>query len=260
MACSMGRSVGQGAAALFACALGLTTAFAARAADPHAIIGVWIPDQRDQGQQIAGNPAPWQPQILAQVQHLQAEERAGRPFLVLKGCLPHGMPTLMLITHNAFELLETPGRVTLLGEGEGNELRRIYTDGRKHPDDPDPGLFGHSIGHWEGETLVVDTVGISPEAFIAVSEAVGIPNNGDMHIVERIHLAGPKTLHDDLTITAPKVFTRPWQTTRVYGRTDFDIAEGECVVGNFKSGKDSNGNSVFISRERRDDGTLKAGQ
>ena len=77
----------------------------------------------------------------------------------------------------------------------------------RHPDDPDLTLHGHSIGHWEGDVLVVDTAAIAPQAYIAISEAVGIPNDGDMHIVERLHLAKPNVLHDDLEITAPKVLT-----------------------------------------------------
>jgi len=109
----------------------------------------------------------------------------------------------MLITHNAFELLVTPGRITLLGEVDGNRMRRIYLDGRPHPEDPDLTLHGHSIGSWEGDTLVVDTTAIAPQAFIATSEAAGIPNDGDMHIVERIHLAKPNVLADEMAITAP---------------------------------------------------------
>ena len=114
------------------------------------------------------------------------------------------MPSYMLITHNAFELLITPGRVTLLGEGDGNRLRRIYTDGRAHPADPDPSFHGHSIGHWEDGTLVVDTVAVLPQSYIAISESVGMPNNGDMHIVERIHLKGADTLLDDLSVGRPR--------------------------------------------------------
>ena len=132
---------------------------------------------------------------------MYAEEDAGRPFPIIDHCFPTGMPSWMLITHNAFEILFTPGRVTILGEGDGNRLRRIYTDGRPHPADPDPSFHGHSIGHWEQGTLVVDTVALLPQAYLAVSEAVGVPNNGDMHIVERLHLLGPDTLADDLQIT-----------------------------------------------------------
>jgi len=154
----------------------------------------------------------------------------------------------MLITHNAMEILFTPGRVTLLGESDGNRIRRIYTDGRKHPDDPDPTLHGHSIGHWEGDTLVVDTVGIIPQSLLAVSEAAGVPSNGDMHVVERIHLQGKDILADDLEIFAPKVLTKPWKTTRLFFRQrakKYDIVEGICLEGTYIPKIDKNGDAVY---------------
>ena len=165
---------------------------------------------------------------------MYAEEDAGRPFPIIDHCFPTGMPSWMLITHNAFEILFTPGRVTILGEGDGNRLRRIYTDGRPHPADPDPSFHGHSIGHWERANLVVDTVALLPQVYLAVNEAVGVPNNGDMHIVEHLHLLDPDTLADDLEITANKVLSKPWQTTRKYYRQraqKYDIAEGVCEQG-----------------------------
>jgi len=210
--------------------------------------GVWTPDMIDQMKQVKTNVPPWTPAVAKQIEFLEAEEKAGRPFLVFKGCLPESMPAWMLISHNAMEIMFTPGRVTMLGESDGNRLRRIYTDGRKHPDDPDLTFHGHSIGHWEGDTLVIDTVGIMPETFLAVSEAVGIPNNGDVHIVERIHLAGPGTLHDDLEITAPHVLTKPWKTTRIFYRQrkqKYDIVEGVCLEGSFKHTTDKNGNAIL---------------
>jgi hypothetical protein len=219
--------------------------------------GVWTPGMTDQFAQIVSNPTPWTPAAARQIAHMVAEADAGQPFGILVGCLPHGMPSWMLISHNAMEILFTPGRVTLLGESDGNRLRRIYTDGRPHPDDPDLSLHGHSIGHWEGGALVVDTVGIAAQAWIALSESIGIPNNGDMHIVERIHLAGPETLQDELEITAPKVMTRPWKTTRTFYRQrsrKYDIVEGECVQGDYVEGKDSNGNSVFVPTPKSADG------
>jgi hypothetical protein len=221
--------------------------------------GVWTPDVSDQNRQLETNPTPWTPEVGRQVAHLIAENEAGRPFLVLKGCLPHGMPSWMLISHNAFEILLTPGRVTMLGESDGNRMRRIYTDGRGHPADPDLTLFGHSIGHWEGDTLVVDTVGIAPESWIAVFESYGAPNNGDMHIVERFRLSKPDLLEDQLTITAPKVLTKPWTTTRLYHRQrarKYDIVEGECVQGNFKEGLDEHGNSIFVAIPTTADGSV----
>jgi hypothetical protein len=209
--------------------------------------GVWTPDMTDQFAQERSNAPPWKPEIAKQVAHLYAEEKAGRPFPIIDHCFPTGMPSYMLITHNAFEMLVTPGRVTLLGEGDGNRLRRIYTDGRPHPADPDPSFHGHSIGHWESGSLLVDTVALLPQVYLAVNEAVGVPNDGDMHVVEKLHVAND-VLYDDLEITAAKLLSRPWKTTRKYYRQrarKYDIVEGVCEQGNFIDGVDKNGNAIF---------------
>ena len=230
-------------------------------AAPSDFDGVWIPDVKDQHRQETENAPPWKPEILPQVQRLIAEEKAGRPFLVLSHCLPHGMPSWMLMTHNAFEWLTTPGRVTMLGEVDGSRMRRIYMDGRGHPDDPDLTLHGHSIGHWDGDVLVIDTTAIAPQAYIAPSEAVGIPNNGDMHIVERLHLAKPNVLHDDLEITAPKVLTGTWKTTRIFRRypeRHYEIIEGECEQEDLVPGKDQYGNDIFVPQPQNPDGSVRA--
>jgi hypothetical protein len=210
--------------------------------------GVWTPVVTDQVAQEKSNPPPWKPQIAKQIEHMYAEEEAGRPFPIIDHCFPTGMPSWMLITHNAFEILVTTGRVTILGEGDGNRLRRIYTDGRPHPADPDPSFHGHSIGHWEGDTLIVDTVAVLPQVYLAVNEAVGVPNNGDMHIVERLHLQGPDTLLDDLQINANKLLSKPWNTTRKYYRQrakKYDIAEGVCEQGSYTEAVDKKGNAIF---------------
>ena len=211
--------------------------------------GVWTPSLSDQAKRMSTDTIPWKPAAAAQIAKLQAAEKAGNPKGLFVNCLPESMPSWMLITHNAMEFLFTPGRVTILGESDGNRLRRIYTDGRPHPADPDPTFHGHSIGHWEGQTLVVDTIGVLPETYIAPSEAVGLPNNGDMHIVERIHLIGPDTLRDDLEITAPHVLTRTWKTALILYRQrarKFDIVEGVCLQGSFSEGKDADGNAAFV--------------
>ena len=80
------------------------------------------------------------------------------------------------------------GRVTMLGESDGNRLRRIYTDGRGHPENGELSFFGHSIGKWEGDTLVVETINVKPQTMFAVSEAAGVPNNGGLKMWERIRL------------------------------------------------------------------------
>jgi hypothetical protein len=219
--------------------------------------GVWVPDVGDQKRQEVTNRPPWTPKVAAEMVKLEAESRAGRPFLVLHDCLPYGMPSLMLMPHNSMEVLFTPGRVTMLGESDGNRLRRIYTDGRKHPNDPDLTAHGHSIGHWEGDTLVVDTTAIKPQSYLAVSEDVGVPTDGGAHVVERIHLKSPNVLADDLTIEAPKILTRPWRTTRLWtrlhGETN-DIVEGACVEGMVRAAKDANGHDVYQAAPVSKDG------
>jgi hypothetical protein len=211
--------------------------------------GVWNPKITDQDKQAKTNMPPWTPAANELIQFQLAEEKAGRPPPLFINCLPEGMPSWMLITHNAMEILFTPGRVTMLGESDGNRLRRIYTDGRPHPEDPDPTFHGHSIGKWEGDTLVVDTIGIMPQSLIAISEAAGVPNNGDMHITERIHLVGKNELHDEIEVIAPKVLTKPWKTTRIYFRQrarKYDIVEGVCLEGYFAPGKDKQGNDIYV--------------
>jgi hypothetical protein len=211
--------------------------------------GVWTPNMTDQERRIETDPVPWNKAAAAEIARLTAAEQAGDPKGLFINCLPEGMPSWMLITHNAVEFLFTPGRVTILGESDGNRLRRIYTDGRGHPADPDPTFHGHSIGHWEKDTLVVDTVAILPEAYLAVSEAVGVPNDGDLHVIERIRLDKPDVLRDDLEIIAPHVLTKPWKTSRFLFRQrarKYDIVEGVCLQGNYSESTDAAGNAVFV--------------
>jgi hypothetical protein len=211
--------------------------------------GVWNPKITDQDMQVKTNMPPWIPAANELIQFQLAEEKAGRPPPLFVNCLPEAMPSWMLITHNAMEVLFTPGRVTMLGESDGNRLRRIYTDGRPHPEDPDPTFHGHSIGKWEGDTLVIDTIGILPQSLIAVSEAAGVPNNGGMRVIERIRLVNKDELHDEIEVIAPKVLTKPWKTTRIFFRQrarKYDIVEGVCLEGYFAPGKDKQGNDIFV--------------
>lgn len=212
--------------------------------------GVWTPDMRDQSAQVASNPPPWTPESAKQVEDMIKQEKAGHPALLFAHCLPESMPGWMLISHNALEILFSPGRVTMLGESDGNRLRRIYTDGRKHPGDPDETFHGHSIGHWERQTLVVDTVAVRPQTYIPITESVGVPNGGNMRVIERWHLSGADELHDEMEIIAPHVLAKPWKTTRIWYRQrkqKYDIVEGVCEEGNVTEGKDQYGNSVFVA-------------
>jgi hypothetical protein len=111
----------------------------------------------------------------------------------------------------AVEFLFTPGRVTITNER--GLLRRIYTDGRAMPATVDATNTGLSIGHWEGQTLVVETRGINPRAPMG-----GVPIGQNVRITERIFLKEPGTLQIDVVVDAPDIFTKPDSRTRLYKR------------------------------------------
>ena len=142
-------------------------------------------------------------------------------------CLPPGMPGIMGQPY-PMEFLLTPGKVTIVIEAY-TQVRHIYTDGRPLPDDPDLEFHGTSVGRWEKDTLVVDTVGFSPLTQIER----GVPHGDSMKIVERFRLAGPDTMTIETTITDPEVLAAPYTTTRTLGRhRNWTIAEYICEENN----------------------------
>ena len=223
--------------------------------------GLWLPDPLDKAF-LSGPAGPaWTPRAAAEVAKMQAEDAAGRPRNIFINCLPEGMPSYLIMTLNALEILTTPGRVTWLGEFDPNRMRRIYTDGRGHPEDPDLTFNGHSVGRWEGEVLVVDTVALLPQVYLPLGQSVGVPNNGGMHLVERIRLTGPDTLQDELVIDAPKVLTAPWRVVRTFHRTrrrSDHIVEASCRRGDFTEAVDADGDAVFAAVAKDDGGALFA--
>ena len=194
-----------------------------------------------------GQQAPLTPEYQAKLEASIADIAAGGHGLnEHTSCLPHGMPRMMNAVYPIEFVVQPKTTYILLEE---NLPRRIYTDGRGHPEVSDPTFHGHSIGHWEGDTLVVDTVDIVPQAPLAVSEAAGLPNNGDMHVIERIHLTDKDILQDDLEIIAPKILTKPWKTSRIFFRQrarKFDIVEGVCATGDLAERVDANGDNIFV--------------
>ena len=139
----------------------------------------------------------------------------------LSSCAPYGLPRLM--NHvGPFEILQSKGRVLVLFE-TGNSIEQIWTDGRGHPEDLDPSWMGHSIGHWEGATLVVDIVGLTDKSWL---DTAGHPHSDTLHVVERIHRVDHDTLENTLTFEDPKTYTRSWTSTIVYKlRPDWSLKE-----------------------------------
>ncbi|MFZ1988312.1 MAG: hypothetical protein WAW96_00940 [Alphaproteobacteria bacterium] len=155
-------------------------------------------------------------------------------------CAPYGLPESMNLPY-PIEFLFTPGRVTIAIEVD-SIVRRIYTDGRKLPEDPDPMYQGSSVGHWEGDTLVVDTVGINA----ATDPIVGIKGHGpDLRINEKMRLITPDILEITTTLTDPEMLTAPYTTISTYERhRDWAIMEYLCAQNN-RDGVDAKGNPTF---------------
>jgi hypothetical protein len=105
------------------------------------------------------------------------------------------------------------------------QIRRILLDRpQKAIDDVEPGFYGHSVGHWEGDTLVVDTVGIKEEV-----RYQNAPHSKQLRIKERIHLVAPNILWDEITMEDPVTLEKPWTVTYAYRRMpDYTLLEYIC--------------------------------
>src|SRR5262245_15616635 len=158
-------------------------------------------------------------------------------------CLPPGMPSIMTQPY-PMEFLLTPGKVTIVIEAY-TQVRHIYTDGRPLPEDPDPKFFGTSIGRWEGDTLVAETIGFSPITTLAA----GVPHSDKMRILERFRLSGPDTMTIETTITDPVVLAAPYTSSSTLRRhREWTITEYIC--------EENNRNSVDVTGKAGIDLTL----
>lgn len=138
-------------------------------------------------------------------------------------CIPDGMPAMM---EGMFpmEVLESDGQVTIIQEAY-QQIRRVYL-GEELPawQDAEPRFWGHTTGHWEGDTLVMDTVGIKESVKFR-----NVPHSAAMQISERLHLVDADHMVDEVTITDPEYLTAPWQWTWMYvRRPDYKMYEYVC--------------------------------
>lgn len=167
----------------------------------------------------------WEAKYAAN-RELVAKERFPDP---LNMCLPRGVPSMMNLP-DGYEFIVRPEQVWILTEN-GAQIRRIYTDGRPHlsGDDLFPTYTGHAVGHWEGDTLVVDTVGLRDDMIL---DRTGAVLSGKATVKERIRKIDDNTLEDQMTIEDSEALTKPWIVTRRYrklapGQMIFDYACAE---------------------------------
>jgi hypothetical protein len=152
------------------------------------------------------------------------------------------MPEMMLGAPYPIQFIETPGQVTLLFE-EQNHFRIIHMGGI-HPSDPDPSWMGHSIGHWEGTTLVVDTVGLLDRATM---DMVGTPQSDKLHLVERYRRVSADRIELNITVDDPGTFSRPWQIASALRRGAPETQINEYICENNRNDVDGNGFQSFTA-------------
>jgi hypothetical protein len=203
----------------------------------HDLSGVWM--------QYPEGPAPGVPGMNAIDQRFrppftpwgQARFDAARPMqgsTAVAGqenaptlhCDPDGPPRVLNLP-NPFEIIQIPGRVLMFFE-LGHVWRTIWTDGRALPKDPDPTWLGYSVGKWEGDTFVVDTIGFNDKLWVDV---YGSPRSDQMHLTERYRRLNHDTLELQIIMDDPKAYKRIWVNPPKLHKLEptWEIAEWFCV-------------------------------
>jgi hypothetical protein len=219
---------------------------------PGSISGVWVSSEFTDfrvGPPCAGTagpgcgrtdaaertPIPFQPAIRQRIEQQRKDSQNGKPVAGSGShCLPGGMGGLNTPKEQAIQILETPTQVTVLFEYY-NVYRIIHLN-VDHPSDLTPTNFGDSVGHWEGDTLVVDTVGLKNR-----SESPQNPQTEKEHVVERIRRTGQNAMQEEMTIDDPTVYTKPWTRTSDFKHVPGMTSIGEYVCDNQRNGVGVNG-------------------
>jgi len=142
-------------------------------------------------------------------------------------CDPDGPPKLLNLP-NPFEIVQIPGRVLMFFE-LGHIWRTVWTDGRPLPKDLDSSYLGYSVGKWEGDTFVVETIGFNDKLW---DDSYGNPRSDETHLTERYRRLNHDTLELQIIIDDPKAYTKPWVSPPKLHKLEpaWEIAEWFCVL------------------------------
>ena len=221
---------------------------APRSADGHPnLSGVWFGGTaggftynsalRRQFDPKAEQPPQFQPWAAAKIKSMtQTDFELGRASV---NCLPRGVPGMFLINPYPFQILQTPGLFAQLDE-LNNNFRVVHTDGRAHNPDPDPSFDGDEVAHWEGDTLVIDTIAIDERTW---NNFTGWFHSDQEHVIERVSRPSMNYLNVVVTIEDPKVLAKPWTSVpHVWTLGHEDLLEYYCTnnqeVEQYKALKD----------------------
>lgn len=188
-------------------------------ADPHDLSGMWEFFNGVAGQGIYATPSKDHPPMTpwAKAKYDEAKPgygpkaQAGGNDPILK-CYPTGIPRLLFFPQ-PFEIVQTPQRLFMFFERD-HAWRQIWTDGRAHPAALEPTWTGDSIGKWDGDTFLVDTIGLTEKSWL---DFYGDPHSDDIHLVERFKRVDHDTLTLQLVVEDPKAYTATWTgDTKIY--------------------------------------------
>ena len=170
----------------------------------------------------AGFDAPFQPGAAAVFKERQDTEGRDRP---AGRCLPHTVPTAMMVPGYPWKVVQTPGLTIVLFENF-SQYRQIFTDGRDFPAERAPTWFGYSIGKWDGDTFVVDVVGFNDKGWL---DDGGHPRSEAMHVTEKWRRKDFGHMDIEFTFDDPKTYTKPWSVTIPFNLLpDTEIIENVC--------------------------------
>ena len=228
------RSAVAGSFVTLACLTftGAVSAQDAAPGNPRDFDGVWWTRGYDRTfRPVEGGLPPFTERGRREWDHNVRADEAGTPVAdAPTGCLPHGIPRLLASPY-PIQIISTPGQMSWVHEVNRNQ-RWIYLD-EAHPPNLPHTYLGHSVGRWEGDTLVIDTVALNDKTRI---DEEGITHSNQLHVVERIRkvqIDGATQLESLITITDPVMFTRPWTTRRLYKwRPDVHVTEYVCEENN----------------------------
>ena len=206
-----------------------SAASAAGAAGAQDLSGVWWANVYSPKIQIAGSgDLPYTAAGKAAYEKNIAALKSGELIDVARRfCVPDGVPRI-LATPYPFEIIHTSGQTTMIHEL--NHAIRVVTMDKPLPKDeeliPYPYYDGHSAGHWEGDTLVVESAGFNDKTFL---DATAAPHSDAMKTVERLRKIGANQLEDVITVHDPDMFTRDWSARFVYQlRNDVRLQDYVC--------------------------------